>query len=754
LSGASPDADKQSGSGPTAGRRELLDRMSVLGCLQGRTMNALSELPSDLTRPLLAPEILNCFDTLADGRCTLRELRRTVLDACSGDPAAATGVMLLLEDYAHSDKLKRYDFQPLKRALQRQLQEMDPTCLLTPDQFPEDVPGGEAPASGVQHAVIDPTCTFMPDPAAEEFDEAPAIGLPREPLGPNMVLRSRYVLEEEIARGGMGTVYRALDRNRAGLPHEQQYVALKVLRDEHARSPAALHALRREFQQAQSLSHPGIVNVFDFDQHGGTYFVTMELLEGEPLSALMRRVLPHTIAHEVAMRILRELGEAIAYAHDRDVLHLDLKPGNVMVTPQGRVRVLDFGLAQTFLAEPWISDARPASPAVTPAYASCERLSGELPDVRDDIFSFACLGYELMSGRHPYDRRSALVARDEGYKPRRIRALSRHQWRALKSALAWDREDRPGSMQELLHGLALHTDAPERGAHRSSGSGRSVTGLRPATALLLIVLATAVALTWNRWPMALRENIGERLAATGTGLTQAVDAAGLWVTDRLVAPISDAGSAATTAAAPAPGAGPAIESLAPATASPSPAAALYLPPADRPPQDEADVAVRPTAGAPMDAAAAPAAAPADQTVELAPAEPVAVADAGANAAPATVAVRAADGPGRLEFSSDSVSVGESGSVARVSVRRRGGAAGKVSFSWTTVDDSAIGDEDYAPATVREVMADGQTGAILLIPIVADSVAEQTESFDVVIEDASGAELGSLTRVPVIIVDDD
>jgi hypothetical protein len=711
-------------------------------------MNALSELPSDLTRPLLAPEILNCFDALADGRCTLRELRRTVLDACSGDPAAATGVMLLLEDYAHSDKLKRYDFQPLKRALQRQLQEMDPTCLLTPDQFPENAPGGEAPASGVHRAVTDPTCTFMPDPAAEEFDDVPKIGLPREPLGPNMVLRDRYVLEEEIGRGGVGTVYRALDRNRAGLPHEQQYVALKVLRDEYARSPAALHALRREFQQAQSLSHPGIVNVFDFDQHGGTYFVTMELLEGEPLGALMRRVLPHTIAHEVAMRILRELGEAIAYAHDRDVLHLDLKPGNVMVTPQGRVRVLDFGLAQTFLAEPWISDARPASPAVTPAYASCERLSGELPDVRDDIFSFACLAYELMSGTHPYDRRSALVARDEGYKPRRIRALSRHQWRALKSALTWDREDRPGSMRELLYGLALHTDTPERGARRPSGSGRSVTGLRPATALVLIVLATAVAFTWNRWPMALRENVGERLAATGTGLTQAVEAAGIWVTDRLAAPTSDAGSAATTAAAPAPGAGPAIESPAPATASPSPAAALPL--ADLPPQDEADMAATPMAGAPVDAAAAPA----DQAVEPAPAEPVAVADVRSNATPATAAARAADGPGRLEFSSDSVSVGESGSVARVSVRRRGGAAGEVSFSWTTVDDSAIAGEDYAPATVREVMADGQTRATLLVPIVADSVVEQTELFDVVIEDASGAELGSLTRVPVIIVDDD
>ncbi len=120
------------------------------------------------------------------------------------------------------------------------------------------------------------------------------------------------------------------------------------------------------------------------------------------------------------------------------------------------MRILDFGLAQTYMAEPWISDSTPVPPAATPAYASCERLAGDLPDARDDIFSFACLAYELLSGRHPFDRRSALVARSEGRKPRRIRGLSRHQWRALKSGLAWARKDRPASMQELLDALVPH----------------------------------------------------------------------------------------------------------------------------------------------------------------------------------------------------------------------------------------------------------------------------------------------------------
>jgi len=124
------------------------------------------------------------------------------------------------------------------------------------------------------------------------------------------------------------------------------------------------------------------------------------------------------------------------------------------------------------------------------------------------------------------------------------------------------------------------------------------------------------------------------------------------------------------------------------------------------------------------------------------------------AEPAVVPAQADNRPGALGFASDTYTVSESDSMARVTVRRRGGAAGKASFAWHTADDSALAGEDYASAEGRETMAAGQTTATLLIPIIADSVAERTELLDVVIEDASGAELGSLTRVPVIVIDDD
>jgi hypothetical protein len=554
------------------------------------------------------------------------------------------------------------------------------------------------------------------------------------------VLCGRYVLEEVIGRGGVGTIYRALDRNRAGLPHEQQYIALKVLRDEYARHPEALRALRREFLQAQSLSHPGIVNVFDFDQDKGTYFVTMELLDGEPLSALMERVVPHKRVRDAALRLLRELGDAIAYAHEHDVVHMDLKPGNVIVTPRGHVRVLDFGLAQTFMAEPWISDAVPVPPAATLTYASCERLVGDLPDVRDDIFSFACLAYELLSGKHPFERRSALDARNEGCKPRRIRTLSRRQWRALRSGLAWAREDRPSDMQELLHALAPQFSTSRRSVRPRVRARRFVAASRLLAALFL--LSVALALTWNRLPNDVRQAVGDHATAMARTSAQTVEAARTWTSARLAATSAD--DAEQTAAAVAP--------LTPAVAPLTPAVAPLTPAVAPPPIESSSRAIAPPspeAGVPT--VETPGVNP---PVTDQPAEPAALDVAPSDMGLLAVPSRTSDGPGVLEFTADTFSVSESSSMARLNVRRRGGAAGKISFAWRTTDDSAIAGEDYASETGRELMAAGQTTATLLIPIVADSIAEHTELFDVVIEDPSGARLGPVTRVSVIIVDDD
>jgi serine/threonine protein kinase len=560
-------------------------------------------------------------------------------------------------------------------------------------------------------------------------------------------LRDRYVLHDEIGRGGAGTVYLAFDRNRAGLPHEQQFVALKVLRQEHARRPETLHALRREFHQAQSLSHPGIVNVFDFDHEGETYFVTMELLNGEPLGVLMRHALPHTLDRELATRILRELGDAIAYAHERDVLHLDLKPGNVMVV-DGHVRVLDFGLAQTFMAEPWISEM-PLPRAATPAYASCERLLGDLPDVRDDIFSYACLAYELLSGQHPFDRGSALEAQSAGHKPRRIRGLSHGQWRALKRGLAWSRADRSEGMQELIDGLALPVATSRHGVRRRAQARTSVAAPRwSVAALALLVLGVVAVLGWNFLPRELRASVVDQAAVTGSILGDTAET----VRDRVVALSTTPADHLEPRASPAPSAtpqAPPSEQGVPLSAPPpmsDPVVSNIQPPVVESPPVQIPAVETP--------AVASTAQPTRPTSAIADPPAEAAVSTAADTAVSTIPDRSAGGPGAVEFASDTVTVSESNSTARVKVRRRGGAAGEISFVWRTLDDTALAGEDYASGEVRETMASGQTTATLLIPIVGDSIAEHTELLDVVLDDTSGAELGSLTRASVIIVDDD
>ena len=248
-------------------------------------MIALSESTADLTTPLRPPRILSWFDSLAAGRCTLPQLSRHVLEACRLDPDTASGVLLLLEEYSKAGKLKQFDFGPLQRELQRRQQVDAPAPeKAAPVSTPRLSTPRPAAARGrdmnptrtlvqpveTNPILIEPVETPGPAAEAQNHTEIPAAAVAAAPVGPTTILRDRYVLHDEIGRGGVGIVYLALDRNRAGLPHEQQFVALKVVRDEHARRPETLYALRREFHQAQSLSHPGIVNVFDFDHDGDT----------------------------------------------------------------------------------------------------------------------------------------------------------------------------------------------------------------------------------------------------------------------------------------------------------------------------------------------------------------------------------------------------------------------------------------------------------------------------------------------------
>ena len=268
------------------------------------------------------------------------------------------------------------------------------------------------------------------EPAGGDRQSRPA----SPPIEIGSVLRERYVLEQRLGRGGMGTVFKALDRYRADLPEANQYVAIKILHGERDNRVELLAKLRREFYCAQMLSHPNVVKVFELDRDGDVDFFTMELLDGELLSNVIERFRAIPMHRPQALAVIREIGAGLAHAHARGVVHSDLKPHNVMITHAGEVRILDFGASSTGGA---------AAPATgTPAYASCELLDGRPPDPRDDIYAFACLAYELLTGTHPFQRRSSTVARDLGIVPVRPTRLNWRQWKALTMGLSWHRGGR------------------------------------------------------------------------------------------------------------------------------------------------------------------------------------------------------------------------------------------------------------------------------------------------------------------------
>jgi len=276
------------------------------------------------------------------------------------------------------------------------------------------------------------------------------------------VLCDRYVLVAPLGRGGMSTVFKALDRERANLPESDRYVAIKLLRDEITSRPDARAALQREFKQAQLLSHPNIVRVYDCESSGGHYFIVMELLSGELLERMLERLSPRKLFLPDAFAIIREIGLALAHAHDHGIVHADLKPGNVMLTDAGELRILDFGLSSSLLQEPWISDELHAHTLVafTPGYSSPERMRGLPPDPRDDLYSLACIAFELVSGQvvapagKPLSRRRIKRVLND------VRGLSSRQRRTIVRGLAPARARRASTVRAWLADFDLSKAAP------------------------------------------------------------------------------------------------------------------------------------------------------------------------------------------------------------------------------------------------------------------------------------------------------
>lgn len=369
-----------------------------------------------------------------------------------------------------------------------------------------------SPMSGPRTAAITPAEGNLDAFATIDVKTRPT-EKPREPRGESpgcapveigRVLRDRYVLEKRLGSGGMGTVYKALDRYRADLPEANQYVAIKILHENSANRQELLANLRREFYCTQRLSHRNIVKVYELDRDGDVDFFTMELLEGELLSSVTERLHPLPMPRPYAWAIIREIGAGLTHAHARNVVHGDLKPHNVMITHSGEVRILDFGASSTAATRGADAPIRKTTTsALTPAYACCELLEGRSADPRDDIYAFACLSYELLAGAHPFQRRPSTVARDLGIVPNRPPHLSGQQWKTLTMGLSWHRGGRSISIRAWLDKLSAERAAASllpraREIEPAPAPVRPLASFRAATTFAVLLITVSVWLSFVR----------------------------------------------------------------------------------------------------------------------------------------------------------------------------------------------------------------------------------------------------------------
>ena len=205
------------------------------------------------------------------------------------------------------------------------------------------------------------------------------------------VLLDRYEVGRLLGAGGMAEVYEGRDRLLA------RRVAIKVLQSQYARDQGFLLRFKREAQAAASLSHPNVVAVYDTGSEDGTHFIVMEFVDGRTLKDVIRQEGP--LYPDRVAEICADVCSALVAAHARGLIHRDIKPGNVMLTPDGKVKVMDFGIARATTSE---TITQTAAVIGTAQYISPEQAQGQTVDFRSDLYSLGCCLYEMLTGTVPF----------------------------------------------------------------------------------------------------------------------------------------------------------------------------------------------------------------------------------------------------------------------------------------------------------------------------------------------------------------
>ncbi len=305
---------------------------------------------------------------------------------------------------------------------------------------------------------------------------------------------AHYNVIERIGSGGMGEVFRALDMRL------HRTVALKLLRDDGSGEKERAKRFLAEARAASALNHANIATIYELGEVGGRQYIAMEYVEGETLAQRLQR---GPLSDDEIRRYGREVAEALAEAHSKGIIHRDIKPGNLMITAKGSIKVLDFGVAKVFgLGGGWETLTGPHTiPGMvvgTLQYMSPEQLRGEKVDARADLFSLGAVLYQMATGRSPFDSESPTgtmtrILHDRPERPSRVRkSMPADLERVILRCLEKNRENRFASAVELASAL-------KGGSIVSPGRLSRRAWLSIIAALLVVVAGAWALLTVGPW---------------------------------------------------------------------------------------------------------------------------------------------------------------------------------------------------------------------------------------------------------------
>lgn len=322
----------------------------------------------------------------------------------------------------------------------------------------------------------------------------------------------RYELMNKVGSGGMGTVYRGRD------PRTDGAVAVKVFSDDLSANPVLLERFTREFHAAAKLEHPNVVRALDFGIDDGVSYLVTEFVEGVSLGQMIED--QGRLTEEAAVRIVTQVAQALQYAHERNVIHRDVKPDNILVRTDGMVKLADFGLAKDYDDDRFIT--RPASGLGTPHFMAPEQYrDAKHVDARSDIYSLGATLYAAVTGRVPFDGCASLVALARKVKgdipsaKELVTGLSERVDGAIRRAMNPEPLLRPASCLDFFKLLTARKPSPSgvRGKAAAGSERRAYIRHTVGAGTRCVIDTSVCGGSHEMWPLVVRD-----VSTTGIGV--------------------------------------------------------------------------------------------------------------------------------------------------------------------------------------------------------------------------------------------